>query len=185
VPLACRGPKPVAVLKELGLKPALTAPEPNSSRELIAALAAVDVAGRRVWVQEYGRPNDALAAVLRERGASVHCAAVYGWQLPEDVGPLERAIDRLCDGEADAVLFTSAQQLEHVLQVAERRGRGEALLWALRSRVLVGSIGPVTSEALAERGVRADLVPEHPKMGHLVKLIATDGVRALDRKRTG
>jgi uroporphyrinogen-III synthase len=81
------------------------------------------------------------------------------------------------------VLFTSGQQLEHLLQVAERTQRREPLLQALRAHVLIGSIGPVTSEALAEYGLRADLEPAHPKMGHLVKLIAEDGVRALDAKR--
>jgi uroporphyrinogen-III synthase len=183
IQLACRGPKPVAFLKEIGLKPQVTAPEPNTWRDLVAALGAVELAGRRVWVQEYGRPNEPLLQGLRERGAQVWSAAVYAWQLPEDLGPLERAVDLLCDGGADAVLFTSAQQLEHLLEIAGRRGRRDELLEALRARVLVASIGPVTSEGLAERGLRADVEPAHPKMGHLVKAVATEGVRALDRKR--
>jgi uroporphyrinogen-III synthase len=183
VQLACRGPKPVAVLKELGLKPHVTAPEPNTWRELAAALGALDLSGRRVWVQEYGRPNDALLAALRERGAHVRSAAVYAWQLPEDLAPLERAVDALCDGGADALLITSAQQLEHLFEIAERKGRRAALLTALRTRVLIASIGPLTSEALVELGLRADLEPEHSKMGHLVKAVASDGLRALALKR--
>jgi uroporphyrinogen-III synthase len=183
VQLACRGPKPVAVLKELGLSPQVTAPEPNTWRELAAALGAIPLEGRRVWVQEYGRSNEPLLGELRARGAEVRTAAVYAWRLPEDLAPLERAVALLCDGGADAVLFTAAQQLEHLLEVAARGGRRDVLLSALRARVLVGSIGPVTSEALAERGVRADLEPEHPKMGHLVKTLARDGLQALERKR--
>jgi uroporphyrinogen-III synthase len=183
IQLACRGPKPVAFLKELGLKPQVVAPEPNTWRDLITALAAVELAGRRVWVQEYGRPNEPLLQALRERGAEVFSAAVYAWQLPEDLGPIERAVDLLCDGGADAVVFTSAQQLHHLLVIADRKDRREPLLSALRTRVLVASIGPVTSDALAELGLRADLEPEHPKMGHLVKALAAEGVRALDRKR--
>lgn len=183
VPLACRGPKPVAVLKELGLKPALTAPEPNTWRDLLGALASIDLAGKRVWVQEYGRPNEALLDVLRERGAQVHSAAVYAWQLPEDLEPLRRAIAALCDGAADAILFTSARQLDHLIEVAAQMGREPALRSALAERVLVVSIGPMTSEALAEQGLRADLEPAHPKMGHMVKALAEDGLRALERKR--
>jgi len=34
--------------------------------------------------------------------------------------------------------------------------------------IVVGSIGPICSDALARRGVRVDFEPEHPKMGHLV-----------------
>src|SRR5688572_17358046 len=40
MPLAARGPKPPAVLREIGLTPWLQAPEPNTWRELIAALDA-------------------------------------------------------------------------------------------------------------------------------------------------
>ena len=163
--IACRGPKPVAVLKELGIKPTVTAPEPNTWRDMVAALATSDLGGKRVWVQEYGRPNAALIEALRARGAEVHSAAVYAWQLPEDIGPLERAIDALCDGTADAILFTSARQLDHLIEVAARMGREPALREALARRVLVVSIGPVTSEALAEQGLRSDLGARAPEDG--------------------
>jgi uroporphyrinogen-III synthase len=181
--IACRGPKPVAALKEIGLKPAVTAPEPNTWRDLVAALASVELGGKRIWVQEYGRPNEALVEALRARGADVHSAAVYAWQLPEDVGPLRRAVDALCDGSADAILFTSARQLDHLLEVAAQIGREPALRSALAQRVLVVSIGPVTSEALAEQGLRADLEPPHPKMGHMVKALAERGLERLEHKR--
>jgi uroporphyrinogen-III synthase len=134
-------------------------------------------------VQEYGRPNEALLGAMRERGALVHSAAVYAWQLPEDLEPLRRAIAALCDGAADAILFTAARQLDHLIEVAAHMGREAVLRAALAERVLVVSIGPMTSEALAEQGLRADLEPVHPKMGHMVKTLAEDGVRALDRKR--
>jgi uroporphyrinogen-III synthase len=181
--IACRGPKPVAALKEIGLKPAVTAPEPNTWRDLVAALAPVELGGKRIWVQEYGRPNEALVEALGARGADVHSAAVYAWQLPEDVGPLRRAVDALCDGAADAILFTSARQLDHLLEVAAQIGREPALRSALAQRVLVVSIGPVTSEALAEQGLRADLEPPHPKMGHMVKALAERGLERLEHKR--
>ena len=181
--LCCRGPKPVAVLKELGLRPSVTAPEPNTWRELVAAMASMDLAGKQVWVQEYGRPSLDLAAALRARGAVLHSAAVYAWQLPEDLGPLERAIDQLCAGEAEVVAFTAGQQVEHLLLVAERRGKGAVLHDALRTRVAVASIGPVTSEVLREHGLLPDLEPEHSKMGHLAKIVAERGVEILARKR--
>jgi uroporphyrinogen-III synthase len=181
--IACRGPKPVAVLKELGLKPAVLAPEPNTWRELLGALAPLELAGQRVWIQEYGRPNAELEAALRARGADLHSAAVYAWQLPEDLAPLRAAIDALCDRAAEIVLFTSARQIDHVMEVARQMGREAQLRSALTSDVLVASIGPVTTEALAAHGVTADLEPAHPKMGHLVKALVEDAVRLLDRKR--
>jgi len=183
VALVCRGPKPVAVLKQLGLTPALVAPEPNTWRELVTALHAIDLAGKRVGVQEYGRPNPELLEALRARGATVQSAAVYAWRLPEDIAPLRDAIARLRDGDADAIVFTSARQIENLLEVADGMHSREALLRALRERVLVASMGPVTSEALVEHGLHADLEPQHPKMGHLVKALAERGLEALGYKR--
>jgi uroporphyrinogen-III synthase len=181
--IACRGPKPVAALKELGLKPALTAPEPNTWRELLAALEAIELRDQRVWMQEYGKPNTELEAALRARGAELRSAAVYAWQLPEDLAPLRQAIERLCDREADAILFTAARQVDHLFEVAQQMGREPALRSALQRDVLVASIGPVTNEALTAQGIAVDLTPEHPKMGHLVKALVEDGVRLLEQKR--
>jgi uroporphyrinogen-III synthase len=181
--LVCRGPKPVAVLKELGLKPTLTAPEPNTWRELLTAMDGLELNGKRVWVQEYGRSNDALLDALRARGAEVHQAAVYAWRLPQDTGPLQRAIAALCAGEVEAVVFTSGRQLDHLVEIAERTTQREALLATLQSRVVIVSIGPVTSEALEAYGLRPDLQPEHPKMGHIAKLLAREGLHVLEKKR--
>lgn len=181
--LACRGPKPAAVLKELGLRPAVTAPEPNTWRELLVALDAIDLSQRNVWVQEYGRPHPELVSSLTARGARVRSAAVYAWQLPEDLGPLQRAIAALCVRSVDAIVFTSGQQIEHLLEVAQQLGQRERVLSALRDGVLVASIGPVTTATLAEHGVGVDVEPDHPKMGHLVKALVERGVSTLALKR--
>lgn len=51
------------------------------------------------------------------------------------------------------------------------------------SRVLVGSIGPVTSEELRRQGLEPDFEPAHPKMGFLVNETAQRGRKLLERKR--
>ncbi len=58
VTLVARGPKPVAALRDLGLKPAIVAPEPNTWRELLAATEGRTE--RRIALQEYGRSNPEL-----------------------------------------------------------------------------------------------------------------------------
>ena len=57
--LVARGPKPVAALKRLGLTPDLIVPEPNTWRDLLAALDQQgSVKDRQVAIQEYGvRPR--------------------------------------------------------------------------------------------------------------------------------
>jgi uroporphyrinogen-III synthase len=185
VPIVARGPKPVAALRALGLAATVRAPEPNTWRELLDALdRELPVRGLRVAVQEYGKSNDALLDGLRARGADVLRVPVYRWALPHDVGPLRAAIARLVARDAEVAVFTTAVQLDHLLQVAAAMPAGVAALEdALRDDVVVAAIGPTAAEALREAGLPADLVPEHPKLGYLVAEIAGHARRALDEKR--
>jgi len=151
------------------LSPALTVPEPNTWRDLLTALDQhLPLAGKRVAVQEYGARNEPLLEGLRERAAFVAAVPVYGWALPDDVGPLREAIRRLALGEVEVAVFTSRAQIESVAHVAGEMGLIDAMRAALRDRTVVASIGPITSEALQAHGIEPDLHPEHPKMGHLV-----------------
>lgn len=166
-----RGPKPRAALNELGAAPTVAVPEPNTWRELLAALdRAVPVAGRRVAIQEYGAENPELVRGLEDRGARVLRVPVYRWALPEDVGPLRQAIAELKAGTIAVAIFTSATQVEHLFAV-DGDGDGERLRLGL-GRAVVASIGPLCSQALERHGIKPDLEPEHPKMGHLVRAAA-------------
>ena len=186
-PIVARGPKPIAALREVGLTATVIVPEPNTWRELLAALdRELPVRGLRVAVQEYGRPNPELLAGLTERGALVRRVPVYGWALPHDLAPLRAAIDRLAAGDADLAVFTTAVQLDHLLEVAsEVSGREEAVLAALRERVGVAAIGPTARAALEARAVAVDIEPEHPKLGYLVAAIARAAPAVVARKRSG
>ena len=165
VTLVARGPKPVAALRELGLKPAIVAPEPNTWRELLQATEGRPE--RRIAVQEYGRSNAELLGGLRARGAEVTAVRVYQWDLPEDVEPLREAARRLAAGAFDVALFTTAIQVVHLARVARELAIEEAALAQLR-QCQVYSIGPTTTEALEEFGVHPVMEPSHPKMGLLV-----------------
>src|SRR5260370_433802 len=82
--LVCRGPKPIAALKEVGLGPTLAVPEPNTWRDLLSELdRTLAIGGRRVAVQEYGARNEELLAGLRQRGARVPTCPHNGCALPE------------------------------------------------------------------------------------------------------
>jgi len=172
VRVAVRGPKPLAVLRELGLTPWVAATEPNTWRELLAAIDAsgADAAlgGRRVAVQEYGTSNVDLLAGLEARGAKVTAVPVYQWALPEDLGPLEDACRALATKQVDVALFTTATQVVHLLQVADQMGAADSVRAALE-RVVIASIGPTTSDELRAHGIDVDMEPSHPKMGLLVR----------------
>ncbi len=177
--VAARGPKPVAALREMGLKPDVVAPEPNTWRELLAALQGRNE--KRVAVQEYGRPNEALLAGLRERGHEVTRVPVYEWMLPEDTGPLRAAARRLAARAFDFAVFTTSLQVDHLLQMAGEEGVD--VIPALRTHTVVASIGPTCSERLAECGIKPDLEPSHPKMGFLIKETADQAAALLASKR--
>jgi uroporphyrinogen-III synthase len=182
--IVARGPKPVAALREVEVPVWLIAPEPNTWREILSLLDSrqqeLSLKGLRVAVQEYGVSNPDLLAGLRDRGAIVTAVPVYQWALPEDLEPLRAACRTLIDGGIDAVLFTTATQVVHLLHVGETMGLREAVAGSLRKTV-VASIGPTTSEELREQGLVPDLEASHPKMGFLVREAAE---RAGDLRRS-
>jgi uroporphyrinogen-III synthase len=181
--VVARGPKPAAAVRELGLQADITVAEPNTWREILAALdAQLPVAGKRIAVQEYGVPNQEFLAGLEVRGADVLRVPVYRWALPADIGPLRAAIHELCGATVDVALFTSATQVYHLFQVTADQDEA-ARLRAAFAKVLVASIGPVCSAALREHGLAPDLEPEHAKMGQLVGEVARRGRAVLEAKR--
>ncbi len=165
-----RGPKPVAALRELSVPIKWNVPEPNTWREVLQILDdnRVPLQGRRVAVQEYGVPSKDLLDGLMQRGADVMAIHIYDWALPEDLAPLKNAIESVLQGRIDLVLFTAAVQVHHFMQAADQMGLRDSLVAALRG-TKIASIGPVTSEGLAEYGLTADMEPSHPKMGFLVR----------------
>ena len=164
-----RGPKPAAALKEVGVRATHRVPEPNTWREIIALVdQKIGVAGQVIAIQEYGKTNTSLTAGLEARGARVLSVPVYRWALPDDCGPLLENARALANGEVDMTLFTSAQQVVHLLQIAESEGLKSRLLEGL-ANTAVCSIGPTTSEQLSQVGIRVDMEPSKPHMAHLVR----------------
>ena len=186
VPLVARGPKPVAALKEMDVLVTLAVPEPNTWRELLQALDqkadSLPLHGKRVAVQEYGASNAELLAGLAQRGALVTRVPVYEWALPDDTGPLRAAVSAIAGGEVDVSLFTTSVQVIHLLKIAAEMKLEEAVRLAF-ARILVGSIGPVTSEELRAHGIPPDFEPSHPKMGFLVNEAAQQSAELLRQKR--
>lgn len=173
VRVVARGPKPLSALRALQARVDLVVPEPNTWHEVLAILDdSLTLQNMCIAVQEYGQSNPDLIAGLESRGASVTRVPIYRWALPEDLEPLRAAIREVAAGSVGVVLFTAAQQVVHMLRVASDLGVEDALRESLRTRVVVGSIGPTTSETLRENGLPVDIVPEHPKMGHLVAAAA-------------
>jgi uroporphyrinogen-III synthase len=186
ITVVARGPKPAAALKELGVPVTMAVPEPNTWRDLLRSLdektELMPLKGKRVAVQEYGASNSELLAGLAERGARVTRVPIYQWALPDDTGPLRGAVEAIARGEIDIALFTTSIQVAHLLRMAREMNLEQELRRGF-ARILIGSIGPVTSEELREQGFSADFEPAHPKMGFLVNEAAQRGAALLRQKR--
>ena len=176
--VAVRGPKPTAALRSRGVRIDISAKEPFTTAELLAALEDVDVEKQRVIVQRYGVANIDLEEALRIRGADVVEITTYRWALPSDTKPLIRLMEALERGEIDAVAITNAAQVYNLFALAERLGQTAQLKASLR-RTLVASIGPVASEALQKYGIKAAVEASPPKLGPfmsaLEKALAREG----------
>jgi uroporphyrinogen-III synthase len=174
-----RGSKPMAVMREWNVPVAVIVPEPNTWREILAATETRSE--RQIAVQEYGRTSPELLEGLRARDAQVTSVPVYQWDLPEDLGPLREAVQRLAAGEFDVAIFTTSIQISHVLRIAAQEGVEDQVRAAFQ-RMVIASVGPTTSETLREHHLPVDFEPSHPKMGFLVNETAQHAHEILHSK---
>ncbi|HYQ44868.1 MAG TPA: uroporphyrinogen-III C-methyltransferase [Polyangiaceae bacterium] len=145
--LGAIGPKTASALESFGLRADLVAEE-FVGEGLAQAVLARGVP-KRVLVARAQVARDVLPELLRAAGAEVEVVPVYE-TVTADTGEALRAhFER---GEIDVALFTSSSTVNAVVDTLGDRAA------ELLSRVTVASIGPITSQTLSERGVRADVV---------------------------
>jgi uroporphyrinogen III methyltransferase/synthase len=127
---------------------------------LVAALADVPVEGRRVLVARAEEARETLPDALRERGAELDVVALYR-TVAED--PSEDVLEAA--SRADYVTFTSSSTV---------RWFAEAIGDRFPSGARIASIGPVTSEALRERGREVHVEAERHDVDGLVEALCED-----------
>ncbi len=140
------GPKTALALQRFGLVADVTAPE--FIGEGLARAVLARGTPKRVLVARALVARDTLPELLRAAGASVEIAPVYR-TVSADAGAALRASFQ--QAELDVALFTSSSTVSAVVEALG----SEAV--ELLSRVTVASIGPITSQTLAERGVKVDV----------------------------
>jgi uroporphyrinogen III methyltransferase/synthase len=112
--------------------------------------------GRRVLVTRPAHQSAGMARKLELLGAVVSCLRTIEIRDPEDLGPLDRALEQVRAGEWDWLVFTSANGVEAVMRRLDAIGRDLRNL----GRVKLAAIGPKTATALRNYHLRADVVPE-------------------------
>lgn len=170
--IACRGPKPLAALKRYGLRAQVTTGKPHTTRELLDALAVIEVRERGVLLVHYGERNRAIADALRARNARLDEVCPYEWGLPDDIAPIQRVVRDAIACKLDAILFTSQIQCRHLFEIAADMGLTEGLTLSLNRDIVVGAVGPVCAQTLRGHGVVPDVMPASPSMPALITAVA-------------
>jgi uroporphyrinogen III methyltransferase/synthase len=135
-------------------------PERFVAESLVEALGEVEVTGKRVLVARAADARDVIPEHLSARGAEVDVVALY-----ETVreGPSPEAVEAAQN--ADYVTFTSSSTVRNLTETLGERFPRDA-------RVV--SIGPVTSEAAQNAGLKVDVEAERHDVDGLVAALVAD-----------
>ena len=175
VTLVARGLKPAQALRDYAVAATVVVPEPATWEEIVETLRfserSLPLEGRTVAILESGARNEALEKAVRALKATVVPVSLYRWALPKDLSPLHEAIARILQGSAGFLVFTNAVQVRHLMQVVAQNGPADAFRKACR-RAVVASVGPLTSRALTDNGLRVDFEAQHSRMSALIVELA-------------
>ncbi|MEP7309008.1 MAG: uroporphyrinogen-III synthase [Acidobacteriota bacterium] len=183
--VACRGPKPAAILRRYDVPVQVTAVEPYTTTQLLDALTRTDLNGKSIALVRDLEPSrvvsDALTDALVLRGARLEELPLYEWVMPDDLEPLQTLVRDLIAGQVDAIAFTNRVQSRHLFRIASELGLAVQLAHALNDDVLVAAVGPVCAEALQSAGVAPDIIPARATMAAMIAALAeyvelTDGL---------
>ncbi|HSC89494.1 MAG TPA: nitrite reductase large subunit NirB [Polyangiaceae bacterium] len=89
--------------------------------------------------------------------------------------PLESWIVQLIEGEFDDVVFTSAQGVHLLVEMAHQLEKRDAFLDALSVARKIAR-GPKTARALSELGLTADVIAKNPEPEALIRVVAGLGL---------
>jgi uroporphyrinogen-III synthase len=153
-----RGPKPVRALRDIGLRPSITAPQPTSAG-LIEALSSERLEGRRVALQSYPDASAALQEFLASRGALVDAVVPYAYASDSDDQSVVRAIEMMAAGLITVAAFTSSPQARRLSEVAHKFGIDEKLAEGF-ARTRIAAVGPLIADALEAVGAEVTIAPQ-------------------------
>jgi uroporphyrinogen-III synthase len=125
----------------------LTSPAPNG------AGAAATLRGKRIVVTRAPEQSGALIESLHAKGAEVFLMPLVRFAPPYDAGPLDEQLARLAS--FDAIIFLSANAVRFL---CSRCRELNIEIAGEQAPKFVAAVGPATSRALADHGVRVDYV---------------------------
>jgi uroporphyrinogen III methyltransferase/synthase len=155
------GPATAGALEERGLHPDYV-PKTYTSQGFLAGLKKQDVAGCRVMLPRADIAGNELAEGLVKLGAKVHQVTAY--RTATVTNSASQAKQMLLSSEIDVITFTSASIVNGLLAILGQK-------WEIIKQARLACIGPNTAAALADRGLKADMVAREHTMPGLVAAI--------------
>jgi uroporphyrinogen III methyltransferase / synthase len=119
--------------------------------------------GRTIVVTRAAAQAQRFVSLLHAAGARVLETPTISIEPPTSWGPLDAALDAA--GSFTWLVFTSVNGVAMV----DRRLTGRRLTWACFAQARLAAIGPATAEALAEHGLRVEVVPQEYRAEGLVE----------------
>ena len=165
-----RGPKAAGALHALGVDVWWRAPRESLS-EVVDRLLAEPLVGRTVAFQLHGGDTPEVTEAIRAAGARVIEIPVYRWQLPDERAAPYALIDRVCNGDVDAVTFTTGPAVENLLELGRERNLEVAVRDALNGRVLAAVIGPYCAAVARQFGLDDIVEPVAARLGSMVRTL--------------
>jgi uroporphyrinogen III methyltransferase/synthase len=157
--VAAIGPGTARALSRCGISADIV-PERFVAESLVESLAKVDVTDKRVLVARAADARDVIPEHLESRGAEVDVVALYETVREE---PSAEAIEAA--QAADYVTFTSSSTVRNLT---------DALGEHFPKTARIVSIGPVTSEAVVDAGLKVDVEAERHDIDGLVAAVLAD-----------
>jgi uroporphyrinogen III methyltransferase/synthase len=157
VKIAAIGPGTAAALERFGVRADLV-PERFVAESLVAAFPAPGAAGARVLIARAEQARDVLPVGLVDLGYAVDVLPVYRTVTAEP-DPAELA--RVQAGDVDAITFTSSSTVANFCR----------LVGPLARQPVVVSIGPITSDAARDAGLRVDVEADPHDVDGLVAAV--------------
>lgn len=166
--LAAIGPATAAALREHFLQPDIV-PADYTSVGLGAALAKLDLKGRRVLLPRADIATETLPTLLRQAGAEVDEVAFYTTVCPESLLPA--AAEAIAAGHVDWITFASSSCVTNFLALLAKSG----LRLPPTSRL--AAIGPVTAETLRQASLTVTAQAKEATVEALVHAIVAASVQ--------
>ena len=132
-------------------------------REQLNWFERLPLLGRRILVTRTRAQSSELVRLLERRGAGcVECPAIEV-QRPEDMGPIDAAVENL--GKYDWIIFSSPNAVKYFLERVFERGHDIRAL----GNAKIACVGTSTAGCVREYHLNVDLVPENFRAEGLVE----------------